>query len=314
MSTAIEKQLARFHYMQRTSRAVYAAMHAAARSHPYAEEARYLACLAQRIATCHRTTRAVVHRPRDDVHWIQVKQPFGCMSPWCMLCARNKAKRLRRHLDQVLLRIWCSHPTMRGSLLTLTSRNATVAHAQDMLDHHTDSMDRYGRRQEVQRSNYGALIGIELPVRNNGTEIGVHSHHLQLVDDACMGPGHYLRIERITELWRDSLRVDYLPLCHIQAIKPVGDDMLDAMASAVRETAKYCLKPLSLVTKESGDLLANPASAPLFVDPEVVRHVALAIRNRRLVRLTGLWKSTAREFNAITRSTGARRSHPIPPA
>lgn len=308
MSHLASRQLARLVRMRATTAAVEHAMFEAARRAPEPRLSARLAADAYRIQTCHRNLRLIVHRPDDDAPWVQVSMPSACMSHWCMLCARNRSRRLRRHIQSILLSIWRRHPAMRASMLTLSSRNRPIAETQAMLTDHLAGTSRYFARKEVARSHYGGLHSIELAVRGDGREIGVHSHHLQLIDDACMMPGRYLDFMRIRTLWAEALRIsDYVPVCDIRTVKAGPDgDMHEAMREAVSETAKYCLKPLSLLAPPPRNLFGPTDPDTLFVDPDVVLHVAIAIKGRRLLRMSGLWKSAASQLD------DAPSSDPIP--
>lgn len=314
MTSLVARQEMRFARMQATTTATIAATFEAARRANDPRTSAWLAASAYRMQTCHRSTSLVVHRPEDDSPWIAIRTPMACMCRWCVACERLRARVLRRHVNALLGSIWAEHPLMRTSMLTLSSRNRPLAEAADMLNDHVAAYARYRRLREVSRSHYGSLDSIEIAVRAGGREIGVHSHHLQLVDDAALGPGRYLDIQRIKVLWGRCLRVDYLPLCDIRAAKPgADDDVREGVRSAVREAVKYCLKPVSLLSAPPRDLFGTAPS--LYVDPDVVFHVSRAMRGRRLVRLTGLWKTAHAKVSArAPEMDGETPSDPIPTA
>ena len=304
MTSLVQRQQGRFDRMQATTAAAIAATFEAARRTADPRASARLAGTAWRMQTCHRSTAFVVHRPEDDAPWTAIRCPMACMCRWCVPCERNRARLLRRHVNALLDTIWVDHPLMRTSMLTLSSRNRPLSDASAMLEDHLAALARYRRTREVARSHYGSLDAIEIAVRGEGREVGVHSHHLQLVDDAALGPGRYLDIQRIRAIWARCLRVDYVPICDIRAAKTQSDaspddDLREAVRSSVREAAKYCLKPVSLLSAPPRDLFGTAYPGTLYIHPDVILHVGPALRGRRLVRLSGLWKTAHAKLLAM---------------
>jgi hypothetical protein len=74
-----------------------------------------------------------------------------------------------------------------------------------------------------------------------------HFHALLLVSSSYFG-GQYLKQSEWRELWQSALRVDYLPVVNVKAVKPKKGESPDSgIAIAILETLKYGVKEADLL-------------------------------------------------------------------
>jgi uncharacterized protein YfkK (UPF0435 family) len=74
-----------------------------------------------------------------------------------------------------------------------------------------------------------------------------------LVDSKYFGGRNYIKQEEWRSLWQRCLRVDYLPVVNVKAVKPKKNkitDELDDIGQAIVETLKYSVKEEDLVADE----------------------------------------------------------------
>jgi hypothetical protein len=89
----------------------------------------------------------------------------------------------------------------------------------------------------------GFVRSIEITRNAKTGEAHPHFHCLLMVRPSYFGK-HYIRQELWRELWRSCLKVDYLPVVNVKAVKP---DKHGFISRSLLETLKYSIKPHDLV-------------------------------------------------------------------
>jgi len=316
MGATLDRIIRRFELMRATDRAIIKAHFDLARNMAVPARAIFFAKRGHAMQACEVTSRIIVHRPDDDEPIARLVTSHQCHLRTCTKCERRRAKKMRRLHEALLARIWARIPDARISLLTLSSRNRPLTEAKSMLADHVAAVRRYYALAAVKRSHLGVLSGFEAAIRGTDTapEIGIHSHHAQLITDACMVDGRYLDIMRIRELFRDCLRVDYLPQCWIKASEPdVDGDLYASARRSTVEAVKYCTKPQSYLSDDPPtDLFGH--GEPFHVDPAVILHLTEALHNKQLVTMSGWWVKARKEHLVTQRvqAKAARAADTVP--
>ena len=109
-----------------------------------------------------------------------------------------------------------------------------------------------------------------------------HFHALICVSPSYFSGRSYIKQSAWGELWRDALRVDYVPHVDIRCVK--GDTMGD-ISKAVCEVAKYAAKDSDYIVPDDWDLTV-----------ETVKTLDAALNGRRLVAYGGIMRLIKREL------------------
>lgn len=278
--TSKERIERRFRRFKQQGRALSLAFDIAASRELRISEWRWLSTAAQRLSSCAFNLRLVEHQDRPFSP--KLANERSCKIRLCSFCEMRRSSKLRRQVDRATSRIFQLQPGTRVLALTLTAANEPLV--EDGLFNMLEAMDRaFGRlvkQEAVSGVVKGYLASFETPIRGSqaSPEAGVHIHALLFV-----GSDYYSRpIAHATwrMLWRDALRVAYLPMVHIKAADRAtdGDDAW-AIRSSIGEAIKYAVKPASIFTK-TGD--------KFYVDPDIAVTVAKGLKGRRLVRHGGI--------------------------
>jgi hypothetical protein len=145
------------------------------------------------------------------------------------------------------------HPTARFALLTLTVRNCEV----DDLRETIQKMNK-GWKKLIQRKDWPAIGWIRSVEVTRGKDDSAHPHfHALLMLPSSYFRGQaYVSTSEWVQRWRESMRLDYDPICDIRQVKPkksldAVDDIAKkrsaAVVSAVSEVAKYATKTTDLL-------------------------------------------------------------------
>lgn len=219
----------------------------------------------------------------------EVKQTFAggklCGQRLCPKCQHIKARIVCDQIGKVHKAHLEEAPDSIGVLLTLTMRNCEPSALRSAVQHMHHSFGKLRRRVEFEGAVRGFFRATEITVSKASGQRSYHPHmHVML-----MVPRSYLRKssglfitqERWVQMWQECLGVDYRPIVDVRAITPeamgrrVGrKGGALTMAGAIREVAKYCVKP-------DGYQEILP-SGRFWTDPEVFQELQEGLRSLRL--------------------------------
>ena len=153
----------------------------------------------------------------------------------------------RARFFQALPKIRKEYPTARFLFLTLTVRNCEISDLRSQLAWMNKSWQRLAERKQFPALGY--LKSTEVTRSVDGTA-HPHFHAILMVNSSYFSHG-YIPQAKWTELWKESLRVDYTPILDVKAVKPSKgsseEHLSDQLAKALCETLKYSVKPDDLV-------------------------------------------------------------------
>ncbi|CYW38782.1 plasmid rolling circle replication initiator protein [Streptococcus suis] len=135
-------------------------------------------------------------------------------------------------------------PKGRFLFLTLTVKNVEGENLSSTLSSLTQAFNRLFKYKKVQSNLLGYLRSIEVTYNEDRKDYHPHIHVLLFVrPNYFSGRGdNYISQEEWAELWAKSLKVDYVPMVDIRAVKDQGK----GLHGAILETAKYPMKPFEL--------------------------------------------------------------------
>lgn len=150
---------------------------------------------------------------------------------------------------QSLPEIVQAQPKARWLFLTLTVRNCPI----DELAATLKAMNS-GWQRLIKRREFGPVLGwVRTTEVTRGRDGSAHPHFhaLLMVPPSMLAGSHYVKQARWVELWRDCMRLDYLPVVDVRAVKErapeagqtASDARSAALQRAVAETLKYSVKP-----------------------------------------------------------------------
>lgn len=186
-----------------------------------------------------------------------------CRVRLCPMCSWRRSLLIAHQLKTVAHESVQRQP-LRWLFLTLTVRNCEGDDLQDTLNHMMKSWDRFSKRKPFQNAVVGWFRSLEVTRKTEDGTYHPHFHVLLGVSPMYFKKKkHYLETKEWEQLWRQSLQVDYDPICHITAVKkkrnvekeaeilaakgveisPDGDIIESQLpGSAVAELAKYSTK------------------------------------------------------------------------
>jgi len=154
----------------------------------------------------------------------------------------------QRRFLEAIPKIEQAAPKARWIFLTLTVRNCEPTEIKATTKLMNEAFKRLTKLKEWPAIGWAKSLEITRNPTDNTAH--PHLHCLLLVPNSYFQGSCYIKQARWQHLWQQSLRVDYLPVCNVQAVKPKQGTTLSGIASAVLEVFKYSVK--------ASDLTADP--------------------------------------------------------
>lgn len=164
--------------------------------------------------------------------------------------------------------------------VTLTVKNCGGSELSSTLDALFAAVKRLYQRQEIKGVWLGAVRNLEIThnvclTSKDYDTYHPHFHMLVAVRPPYFKRG-YITQARLSELWREALRVEYTPVVDIRRVKAVEGQSL---AGAIAECSKYASKPGDYILPEDWDLTQA-----------TVRVLDPSLSGRRLINYSGIFR------------------------
>jgi len=202
---------------------------------------------ADRIQTCGKLLEFDLRSDDQGDVTIKLQAATFCRVRHCPVCQWRRSMKWQAKMFSAMPEINKAYPTHRWLFVTLTVRNCAIADLRDTVKSMNDAFKRLS--QLVKFPAIGWIRSVEVTRNPETGEAHPHFHCLMLVPPSYFGKS-YVKQEEWRSLWQRCLRVEYLPVINIKAVKPKKNkltDELDDIGQAIVETLKYSVKETDLV-------------------------------------------------------------------
>jgi plasmid rolling circle replication initiator protein Rep len=176
-------------------------------------------------------------------------QTERCRVRNCPVCQRARSARLFFQMKPALEQINAENPTYRWVFLTLTVENCPLIELRETIKTMNAAWSRLLKVKELSCVK-GWLRNVEV-TRGKSDANTAHPHfHILLCVPSYYFTSHYISQEKWGELWRDALRVDYVPMVNVQAVKELNNGIAE-----LTKATTYSIKPSDLVDENGADWL-----------------------------------------------------------
>lgn len=181
---------------------------------------------------------------------LKFKTAYFCRVRTCPICQWRRSQMLLARFFDAYEHIQNDYPKIRYIFLTLTVANCSINELKDTIKAMNKAWDRL-----VKRRNFpaiGFIRALEI-TRSQDGKAHPHFHILLAVESNYFVGRNYISTEKWAEMWKQSLRIDYTPVCDVRIVKPkhgienanMGDS--EAIKAAIVEVLKYTVKPSDMV-------------------------------------------------------------------
>jgi plasmid rolling circle replication initiator protein Rep len=225
---------------------------------------------AERISFCSQLLEFGLNAAEDDTIRLKLRSAKFCRVRHCPVCQWRRSLMWKAKAYQVLPKIVSKYPDHRWLFMTLTQKNVPITELRETLT----QMNK-GFKRMVERKAFPAIGWLRSMEVTRGRDGNAHPHfHCLLMVPRSYFGRNYLKQSEWTQLWRESMRLDYNPIMDIQAVREGTSP-----SSLIPELLKYC-------TKESD----------MVVDREWFLELTTQLHKMRAIATGGVLKEYLREL------------------
>lgn len=181
---------------------------------------------------------------------LKLKNANFCRVRHCPVCQWRRSLFWKSNMYSVYDDLQEKYPTHRWLFLTLTVKNCEITDLRDTLNHMNKSWHRLVKRAPFMRGVIGWIRTTEITKGKDGPNMAHPHFHVMLLVKPSYFSHNYIKQTQWGEMWQSVLRVDYMPVVNIKAVKAdkkIGQSKEDAIKGAIMETLKYSVKPSDMI-------------------------------------------------------------------
>lgn len=203
------------------------------------KELQYKKTFVERVISCGDTLQFIQNQDGT----LKLYQAYFCKNKLCPMCNWRRSMKYSYQTSRIVDEAIKQEPKGRFLFLTLTVKNVEGKALNSTISQLTKSFDRLFRRAKVKKNLLGYLRSVEVTHNENDNTYHPHIHVLMMVRPSYFqSKKDYITQKEWSDMWSQSLKVDYVPMIDIRTVKETGK----GLRGAVLETAKYPTKPIKL--------------------------------------------------------------------
>ncbi|MYV17059.1 protein rep [Furfurilactobacillus milii] len=238
---------------------------------------------AHRVKECGEVLRFV----EDEQGHKKLAQTWFCHSRLCPLCNWRRAMKQSNQLTQILEEAVKQRKTGRFLFLTLTVENTTGKQLKSELRQMGRAIRDLMRYKKPAKNLLGYVRSTEVTVNHEADQPMYHHHmHVLLFVKSLYfkGSDNYISQSEWTGYWQRAMKLNYVPIVNVEAVKPNVDRHKNSLLASAQETAKYQVK--------SKDILTNNQEQDL----QVIDDLEQALAGSRQISYGGLLKEIRKQL------------------
>ena len=206
---------------------------------------------ADRIETCGKLLEFALRSDDQGDVGIKLQSARFCRVRHCPVCQWRRSMKWQAKMFTAMPQIREAYPTHRWLFVTLTVRNCDLVDLRTTVAAMNKGFERLTKLKQFPA--IGWIRSVEVTRNQETGQAHPHFHCLMLVPPSYFGKA-YIKQEDWRSLWQRSMRLEYLPVVNIKAVKPKVDKLTgdqDDIGQAIVETVKYSVKESDLVADEN---------------------------------------------------------------
>ena len=205
---------------------------------------------ADRMETCGKLLEFALRSDDQGDATLKLQSTRFCRVRHCPVCQWRRSMKWQAKMFTAMPKVTEAYPTHRWIFVTLTVRNCDLVDLRAIVTSMNKGFVRMSQLKQFPA--IGWIKSIEVTRNPETGQAHPHIHCLMLVPPSYFGKA-YIKQEEWRQLWQRSMRLDYLPVVNVKAVKPKKNkltDELDDIGNAIVETLKYSVKEEDLIAEE----------------------------------------------------------------
>lgn len=186
---------------------------------------------------------------------LRLVRTWFCKNKLCAICNWRKALKYSYQSSRIIDKAIQEYPKARFLFLTLTIKNMSSDKLKDDISEMSKGFNRLFKYKKVDKNIIGFVRSLEVTRNHDTEEYHPHFHVLLMVKPTYFkNSENYIPQTEWIELWKKAMKLDYDPVVNIKVVKSTESKEID---KAVKETAKYPIKPFDVDTDKDGQELSE---------------------------------------------------------
>jgi len=203
-----------------------------------------------------------------------------CKERLCPMCQWRRSIKVFYQVRKAFDKVHSENNDLTPLFLTLTVRNCILLELDETLDMIFKGWNRFHARRKVKRIVKGWFRSLEITFNKKDETFHPHIHAIILVSNEYFKSADYMDTVEWVQKWKESLRLDYDPICDIRRVYDTQGEH-----KAFAEVAKYTLKEAEYLTSDKD------------LTDKLVKSLGPALKGRRLYAYGGLLKKAIKDID-----------------
>lgn len=213
-------------------------------------------------------------------------QSYFCKNKLCALCNWRRSMKYSYQASKIVEEAMIRQPKGRFLFLTLTVKNVIGQELNQAMTDILIGVNRLMKYKKIDKNMIGFLRATEVTYSKELDSYHPHLHVLLMVRPSYFqSKADYVNQEEWTKFWQKAMKLDYIPMVDIRAVKA---DKGKGLKGAILETAKYPVKPFD-VTDEKTDFTAQEKL-------QIVDDMLTGLHRKRQIGFGKLFKDIKKEL------------------
>ena len=212
-----------------------------------------------------------------------------CKVRLCPMCSWRRSLKTYTDLSKVMDYVDKNH-NYKYIFLTLTVKNCYGEELKNTLDLLTRAFNKLTNRKTFKQAINGYFRSLEVTYNQKEDTYHPHFHVILAVNHSYFKDTRiYLTKNDWNELWKDCLKVDYMPIIDIRRIKPNAEHK--SYSEAINEVSKYTVKSNDYLIKNEHEEVNEELT------DKVVSILDKALHQKRLISYGFIFKEIHNKLN-----------------
>jgi plasmid rolling circle replication initiator protein Rep len=223
---------------------------------------------------------------------LRLKDANFCRERLCVMCGWRRSKKIYAQVSKVMNKA-LENKEYKFIFLTLTCKNVEGSEMSGNIDNMFYAFNKLFKRKQVEKAVKGWFRALEVTHNLEKESLSYdtyhpHFHIILMVNKSYFNkPEQYLSQANWTNLWQESLEVDYIPIVNVKTFKTINNK---AIEKSIAEAAKYTVKSNDYIVRlENGEIDEQMTDASVLI-------LDRALKGRRLVAFGGELRKIQKEL------------------
>lgn len=217
---------------------------------------------------------------------LKLHQAWFCKSRLCPICNWRRSMKYSTQLAKIVDLAIARKPKAKFLFLTLTVKNVDGVDLKNSLKDLSKSFKRLFERKKIKQSVIGYFKAVEVTYNDKTDTFHPHIHVLLMVNAGYFKKKElYITQEEWKNMWKQSAKLDYMPIVDIRKVQPNNKFGEKSIRSAIVETAKYPVKPIEILSDDEETKL------------KITKFLLEGMKQMRLVSYGALFKELKKELH-----------------